>query len=285
MERLIDAAARELGIDAAEIRRRNFIPPDAYALHDADRPAPTTAATSSRCMDSAMAEADWHTASPAARRRPQQRGKLRGLGISNYIERCGGGGGRPRPAASASTTDGTVTVLSRHASPTARATRPPIQPDRLPSSSACRSRRSASSQGDTDRIPVGQRHRRLAVGPDGRRRTRSLAADTIIEKGTPVAARRAGGRRGRYRVPRTAASRSPARTRDLAGGGGAAVASIAAAPAAGHRDLASTPRREFTPESHTFPNGCHICEVEVDPETGVVELVALHRRATISARC
>ena len=88
-ERLIDAAARELGISPAELRRRNFIPPAAM---------PYTTALGlvydsgefQRNLDDAVKAADW--AGFAARQAESaKRGKLRGIGLASYIEACGGG--------------------------------------------------------------------------------------------------------------------------------------------------------------------------------------------------
>src|SRR5213078_2441112 len=89
IERLVDAAAREIGMSPDRIRRINFIPPSAM---------PYTSATKlvfdsgefEKLMKSCMEKADW--SSFAKRRRDsERRGKLRGIGMATYTERCGGG--------------------------------------------------------------------------------------------------------------------------------------------------------------------------------------------------
>src|SRR5690606_21593973 len=80
VERLVSQAAAELGIDAVEIRRRNFIPRDAF---------PYTTPTGSTyenadfhgLLDKAVALADWK-GYPARRAKSQKRGRLRGIGIA-----------------------------------------------------------------------------------------------------------------------------------------------------------------------------------------------------------
>src|SRR5581483_4909737 len=87
LERLVEKAARETGIDRVEIRRKNFIPPNAFpyqtpvALQYDSGDYHTTLAK-------AMAAADY-AGFEARRREAAARGKLRGIGIATYIEACG----------------------------------------------------------------------------------------------------------------------------------------------------------------------------------------------------
>src|SRR5437016_11052818 len=89
IERLVDGAARELKLAPDEIRRRNFIPPSAM---------PYTSATQitfdsgefERVMDLCMDKAEW-AGFKARRAEAKKRGKLRGIGMATYTERCGGG--------------------------------------------------------------------------------------------------------------------------------------------------------------------------------------------------
>ncbi len=84
MERLVDTAAREMGIDRIELRRRNHITPDAHALQGAvgmvydsgDFPV---------VLERAIAGADWDGFA-ARRAESRRRGKLRGRGIGQYLE-------------------------------------------------------------------------------------------------------------------------------------------------------------------------------------------------------
>lgn len=89
LERLVDAAARELGMSPDAIRRINFVPPSAMPYT-----SPTKLVLDSgefeTVMDRCMAAAEW---SSLAQRRAasKSRGRLRGIGMATYTERCGGG--------------------------------------------------------------------------------------------------------------------------------------------------------------------------------------------------
>src|SRR6516162_2216154 len=89
LERLVDAAARELGMSPDRIRRINFVPRSAM---------PYTSATKllldsgefEKVMDRCMAVAEW-SSFPKRRKQSERNGKLRGIGMATYTERCGGG--------------------------------------------------------------------------------------------------------------------------------------------------------------------------------------------------
>src|SRR5262249_42824075 len=89
IERLVDAAAREPGMTPDKIRRRNLIPPKAIPYT-----SPTKLTFDSgefeKQMDLAMENADWN-GFKARRRESAKRGRLRGIGMATYTERCGGG--------------------------------------------------------------------------------------------------------------------------------------------------------------------------------------------------
>ncbi|MEJ2602612.1 MAG: molybdopterin-dependent oxidoreductase, partial [Gammaproteobacteria bacterium] len=107
IERLVDKAARELGIDPAEIRRRNFIPPEAFPyetvtgqVYDSGRYA--------ELLDAALERADW-SGFDARRSASEARGLLRGIGLGYYVEICSAMGGEDTHVRFEE--DGTVTVL------------------------------------------------------------------------------------------------------------------------------------------------------------------------------
>src|SRR5229473_1785 len=87
VERIVDLAADELGVDPAELRRRNFIPANAFpyqtpvALQYDSGDYQTTLQMATQAADYAGFE--------ARRQEAAQRGKLRGIGIATYIEACG----------------------------------------------------------------------------------------------------------------------------------------------------------------------------------------------------
>jgi aerobic carbon-monoxide dehydrogenase large subunit len=97
IERLVDEAAREMRIDRVEIRRRNFIPKDAFpyktpagSTYDSGNPA--------GYLEDALANADWAGFAPR-REESQRRGKLRGIGCAVFVEPSGGSAGGPEQAA------------------------------------------------------------------------------------------------------------------------------------------------------------------------------------------
>ena len=176
IERLIDRAARELGIDPAELRRRNYDPARRHAVQDRRSSTPTTAASSRRAWTWRCELADWHGLRARAARERARRGKLRGIGLVQH-HRAGGGGRLRSRGDPASTPTGTrhADRGQRHA--TARATRP--------STSRSCATGSASTpddmryvQGDTDQVFLGERHRRLAL----RRRSAASAVDMAADE-------------------------------------------------------------------------------------------------------
>ena len=89
LERLVDAAARELGKSPDAIRRINFVPPSAMPYTSATK-LMLDSGEFEKVMDLCMDAAEWPTF--AKRRKQSERdGKLRGIGMATYTERCGGG--------------------------------------------------------------------------------------------------------------------------------------------------------------------------------------------------
>ncbi|MGH7055698.1 MAG: xanthine dehydrogenase family protein molybdopterin-binding subunit, partial [Stellaceae bacterium] len=84
VERLVDLAADRLGVDPAELRRRNLIPPAAQPYHN---PLGLTydSGDYAQAMETVLALADW-TGFPARREDARRRGRCRGIGLANYIE-------------------------------------------------------------------------------------------------------------------------------------------------------------------------------------------------------
>ncbi len=256
MERLMEKAAREMKLDAAELRRRNFIRPQdfPYRTHLGDT---YDGGNFSAVLDQLLAHADW--AGFAARREASQRaGRLRGRGLSVYLEWTG--------ALPTETVDievnaeGEVTVFSGtqamgqglETSYTQLVTEVlgvPLGKVRI-------------VQGDTDRAngvgSVGSRSAFVggsAVVAAGRRviiEGRALAAEALEAAPADIEYRD-----GRFRIAGTD------RAIELA-------------------ELAARqPRRVFrvsateTPSTPSWPNGAQACEVEIDRETGVVRLASI----------
>jgi len=256
MERLMEKAAREMKLDAAELRRRNFIRPQdfPYRTHLGDT---YDGGNFSAVLDQLLAHADW--AGFAARREASQRaGRLRGRGLSVYLEWTG--------ALPTETVDievnaeGEVTVFSGtqamgqglETSYTQLVTEVlgvPLGKVRI-------------VQGDTDRAngvgSVGSRSAFVggsAVVAAGRRviiEGKALAAEALEAAPADIEYRD-----GRFRIAGT----------DRA----IELAALAA----------RQPRRVFrvsateTPSTPSWPNGAQACEVEIDRETGVVRLASI----------
>jgi carbon-monoxide dehydrogenase large subunit len=268
IERVIDVAARELGIDPVELRRRNLIPASAM-------PFKTGLVFTYDCgdfargMDMALALAD-HAGFAGRRAEARERGKLRGLGVANAIEVAGG----PYTAVNPDTAeirvnpDGSVTLLAGsttmgQGNDTAFTQ---IVADRLGVPPA----RVQVLSGDTDALGAGRGNGgsgALTVGGSA-----VLAAtEKVVDRGRRIAGRLLEAapedvvlRDGRFVVAGTDR-----------GVGFAEVARAAYAPRSlppgmepGFSETAA-----FTPPTVTFPNGCHVCEVEIDPETGGVRVV------------
>jgi len=263
VERLVDKAARELGVPPAELRRRNFIPPSAFpfrtALDDVYDSGEFDA-----CMTKAMERADW-SGFEARRAAAKGRGRLRGIGLATYVERCSGG--PPETALLKFGDDDTVTIYvgtmsNGQGHETAYKQ---ILSDRL----GIDVERIRLVQGDTDVTPNGMTGGSRSI-PVGGAAVQG-AADKVREKGRRLAAHLletaevdvefAGGS---FRVAGTDRS----------------IGLFDLARAA--RDPAKLPEGmtpglddSFTRDPQnvsTFPNGCHICELEIDPDTGSVAI-------------
>jgi len=261
MERLIEHAARETGIDPAEIRRRNLIPPGKlpYAT-------PTLWSYDSgefqRLMDKCIELSDWKGFA-ARKKESAKHGKLRGRAVSYYIEFGGIFNERMdlrfNPDGTLNVLGGTHSHGQGHATVFAQ-----LVHDRVgvPFESI------RYVQGDTAQVPIGRGTygaRSAVVGGNAL----LAASDAIIEKGKPLAAALMEAdaadiefKDGLFRVVGT--DKAIAITD---------VAKASYAPAGPLTDkfgvgLEATGSYSANPPSH--PNGSHVCELEVDPDTGEV---------------
>jgi aerobic carbon-monoxide dehydrogenase large subunit len=261
MERLVDAAARELGMTPDAIRRINFIPAAAMPFKTATN-VTYDSGEFERIMDQCMKSADW-AGFPARRAEAERRGRLRGIGMATYTERCGGG--PPETATIAFKDDVIELVMGNQDFGTGLITSyKQIISEKL----GVDAEKIAIVMGDSDRTPFGFTGGSRALSVAGG--ALYEGSDEVIAKGKAIAAHMlevgaadvsfAGGA---FRVPGT----------DLS------VDIFAVARAA--RDPAKlpagvTPGLDVTktrvPTAETFPNGCHIVEVEIDPDTGEVAL-------------
>jgi carbon-monoxide dehydrogenase large subunit len=268
IERVIDLAARELGIDPIALRRRNLIPASAMPFKTG-LVFTYDSGDFARGMDVALARAD-HAGFEKRRAEARTHGRLRGLGVANAIEVAGG----PYTALNPDTTeirvnpDGSVTVLTGSTSmgqgnETAFAQ---IVSERLGVPPA----RIEVLWGDSDALGAGRGNGgsgALSVGGSAVVR----ATEKIVERGRRIAARLLEAapedialRDGRFVVAGTDK--------------GLAFADVARAA---YQPKQLPPGLEpgfsetaaFTPPAVTFPNGCQVCEVEIDEDTGAVRIV------------
>jgi carbon-monoxide dehydrogenase large subunit len=278
LERLVDKAARETGIDRVEIRRRNLIRTDQF-------PYQTAVALQydigdyQATLDLALQSIDYeHFADRKAA--SEARGKLRGFGLSTYIEACGiapsalvgslgAGAGlyeaatvRVHPTGSVTVFTGTHSHGQGHETTFAQLV---VERLGIPFENI------EIVHGDTDRIPFGMGtygSRSAAVGGSAIYK----ALDKIIDKGRKIAAHLLEASvadvefaDGKYRVAGTDREKT--------------FGEIAFTAYVPHNYPIETvePGLEdsafYDPKNFTFPAGCHAVEVEIDPETGVVEVV------------
>ena len=264
LERLIDDAARDLGLDRLKLRRMNIIPGSAM-------PYRTSLGVTYDCgefekgMDEALALADV-AGFPARREESRRRGKLRGLGIVNAIERAAAPGLeyaeiRFNPSGTAMVLMGSKNQGQGHETIFKQIAHEKLGLD---------PREVRYIDGDTDRVAFG-------IGSMGSRSTviggtaLSMAADKLIAKGRKIAARLleaaepdivfADGRFAVKGTDRAVVLKEVAR----------AAFQLDKLPSGMEPGFYET--GTFSPPADTYPNGCHVCEVEIDADTGEVALV------------
>jgi carbon-monoxide dehydrogenase large subunit len=263
VERLIDAAARELNIDRVELRRRNMVGPDAMP-HKTPVGKTYDSGDFRIVLDAALKNADW-AGFPARRAEAARRGKRRGIGLAYYLEATGGA---PTERAEIRFADdgfvdvyvGTQSTGQGHETAYVQLTA-----DRL----GVPGEKVRVRQGDTDTIPTGG-------GTGGARSLYSegtailATAATVIEKGKKAASEALEAapadiafEQGRFSIVGTD------RGIDILTLAAQQRARVAKGEDATLLDAAEVAEIK----AHTFPNGCHIAEVEVDPETGVARVV------------
>jgi carbon-monoxide dehydrogenase large subunit len=257
IERLIDAAARQCGFDAADLRRRNMVPASAMPFTNALGETVDSGAFA-ETLKTALARADVDDF-PKRRRESEARGRLRGLGHAYHIK---GTGGSPHENVeirfegdgTVSLFTGTQTIGQGH-----HTTFPQILGELLGVGDATVRLR----EGDTDLIATGGGH--------GSSRSTFMAGtaivravEEIIAKALPIAGEALEAaigdivfEQGSFTVAGTDRS--------------IGLLDVAARGRASGRPLDTY--HAWTREWMTFPNGAHVAEIEVDRETGAVELL------------
>ena len=278
LERLVDACAHDTGMDRVAIRRKNFIAADAFP-YQTPVALQYDSGNYQATLDACLKAAD-HAGFEARRSAAAARGKLRGIGISTYIEACGiapsavvGSLGaraglyevaniRVHPTGSVTVLTGTHSHGQGHETTLAQLVCaqlgvPMEQVDIV--------------HGDTAKIPFGMGtygSRSLAVGGSAMVK----AMDKVIAKGKKIAAHLMEAsvddiefKDGKFSVAGTDKSK--------------ALAEISLAAYVPHNypieelEPGLDETAFYDPKNFTFPAGCHIAEVEIDKDTGVVEVV------------
>lgn len=264
IERLIDLAADGMKIDRVELRRRNFIAPSAMP-YAAPNGQIYDSGEFEKAMDKALLLADW--SGFAARRAASERaGRLRGIGLCCFLEVAGG------------ILDETVDL--RFEADGKVAVRMGVQAmgqGHLTTFVPLVARRLGIApglvrlvQGDSDQVPVGTpsvASRSIMMAGSAT----AVACDTAIDRGRGIAAH----------LFETAAADIEFRDGGFRVAGTDRAIGILELAARAHT-LAGLPEElsggldnvaKFVSPQMSFPNGCHVCEVEIDPETGVVQVV------------
>ena len=262
IERAMDVAAGEMGITPDDIRRRNFISPQQMPYSTA-LGATYDSGDFGRNMEDAMRLARWEEF-PQRRQRALAEGKLRGIGLASYIERCAGGA--PEQARLTVDKQGHVTLyIGTQSNGQGHETAfRQILCERLGLSFDD----ITVVQGDSDLIATGggtMGSRSVPVGGSAI----GMASEKIIERAKAKAAELmecavsdVEFTAGEFRIVGTDRIQSFKAV--------AAAASEAASQAGQPGfDEAET----FAPEVATFPNGTHVCELDIDRDTGVIDIV------------
>ena len=286
LERLVEVAARETGMDRVEIRRKNFIPEGAFPYQ-----TPVALQYDSgnyhASLDAALEASDWGGFA-ARKAEAAKRGMLRGIGISTYIEACGiapsavvGSLGaraglfeaatvRVHPTGSVQVFTGSHSHGQGHETTFAQ-----LVSDRLgvPFDNV------EIVHGDTEKIPFGMGtygSRSLAVGGEAIMR----ALNKIADKAGKIAAHMMEADAadvefsgGKFTVKGT--------DKSVAFGEAAFQAYVphnfphkSAHDSAEGLEPGLEEQAFYDPLNFTYPAGCHVCEVEIDPETGKTDVVA-----------
>ena len=279
LERLVDACAHDTGIDRVEIRRKNFIPADAFPYQTPvalQYDSGNYQATLDACAEGGRLGR--LRGAPRGGRGEGQAARHRRLHLPRGLRhRAVGGGriarrarrpvrGREHPGASDRQRHG----VHRHAQPRP-GTRDDVRAARLLDSSACRSTRSRS-------CTATPRKSRSAWAPTAAAASRSAASamvkamDKIIAKGKKIAAHLMEAsvddiefKDGTFTVAGTDKSKT--------------LTDISLAAYVPHNypieelEPGLDETAFYDPKNFTFPGGCHVAEVEIDPDTGVVEVV------------
>ncbi len=262
VERLVDQAARDTGIDRIELRRRNMVPSSAMP-HTTPVGKIYDSGEFEVVLDAGLKTVDW-AGFPARRAASAARGRKRGIGLAYYLEATGGADSERAEIRFAD--DGFVDVYvgTQSTGQGHETAYVQLTADRL----GIDGEKIRIRQGDTDTIPTGG-------GTGGARSLYSEGQAIVLTAGTVI-------ERGR----RAASEALEAAMADIVFDAGKfsiigtdrgidilTLALDQRKKANAGQDVTTLDAAEVAKiEAHTFPNGCHIAEVEIDPETGHIHV-------------
>jgi carbon-monoxide dehydrogenase large subunit len=256
-ERLVEEAAREMKIDRVELRRRNLIPKDAFPYQTPHPHSIYDSGDPHGLLDEAIARSEWKTFE-SRRAEARKGGKLRGIGCAVFVEPAGAGGA-PKEEAMIKFGESGNALLYSLAGPSGQG-HETVYPEVVGEALGMDPERitlRASDPGGPMLIGEGTIGSRSMMAHGG---SLLVAAREVVKKGTELAAKDLEVAatdlefsKGRYRVKGT----------DISVG----IEELA------KKHPGALDSRGDIPLPRSFPSGAHVAEVEIDPETGVVQLL------------
>ena len=257
-ERLVEEAAREMKIDRVELRRRNLIPKDAFPYQTPHPHSVYDSGDPHGLLDEALARGEWKTFD-ARRAEARKRGRLRGIGCAVFVEPAGAGAA-PKEEAMIKFGESGNALLYSLAGPSGQG-HETVYPEVVGEALGMDPEKITLRASDPDGpklVGEGTIGSRSMMAHGG---SLLVAAREVVRKGTELAAKDLEVAptdlefsKGRYRVKGTDISVG---IEDLAKKHPGALDSAGEIP---------LPR--------SYPSGAHVAEVEIDPETGVVEILS-----------
>ncbi|MEO0496098.1 MAG: xanthine dehydrogenase family protein molybdopterin-binding subunit [Pseudomonadota bacterium] len=254
IERLVDACAADLGVDRIELRKRNFIKPEQFP-YETQAGRTYDVGKFEEHLNIALAEVDWDGIQ-SRRAEAATRGKFRGIGCATYIEACAFAGSEP--AIARLNEDGTATIFigtqtngQGHATAYAQfaAEKLGLDIDAID-----------VRQGDTDELKSG--------GGTGGSRSIPLGGVSVSRASETLASQIKVEAAQLLDIDPSEIELSDGVARQTGGNAFVPFAEIAQAA-----DGVLTATATFKQEEATYPNGTHVCELEIDPETGITEII------------
>ena len=256
-ERLVEEAAREMKIDRVELRRRNLIPKEAFPYQTPHPHSVYDSGDPPGLLDEALARGEWKTFE-SRRAEARKRGRLRGIGCAVFVEPAGAGGA-PKEEAMIKFGESGNALLYAHAGPSGQGHEtvyPEVVGEAMGIDPEKITLRASDPEGPA-LVGEGTIGSRSMMAHGG---SLLVAAREVIRKGTELAAKDLEVAptdlefgKGRFRVKGTDVS-------------------------VGIEDLArkypgALDSRGEVPQPRSYPSGAHVAEVEIDPETGVVDVL------------